>query len=355
MSVVIIPAYKPDHTLTEITDKLWTYGCQIIVVDDGSGSEYQKIFRQIQDICIILRHPENRGKGAAVKTALSYIINETWNEELIGIMDCDGQHLPEDMMKVLAFAQLHRESLVLGVRTVGKEMPLRSRLGNRITRTVFTLVSGLRVSDTQTGLRAFSTELAARLLSVEGKRYEYEMNVLMTCARENIPVEEVPIHTIYRDKSNSGSHFRGFRDSVRIYRNIFKFTLSSLSSFVLDYLLFSLLMFFLPHTAACALSANITARVVSAFYNYRMNCRFVFHTDQRPRTAAHYFALAGFILTMNSLILKMLMQIFHMQVYPAKLLTECLLFIFSWLIQNYVIFRKSERRMKGTEKRIFYA
>ena len=72
-----------------------------------------------------------RGKGAAVKTALSYIRNEMWNDDLIGIMDCDGQHLPEDMRKVLAFAEQHRDSLVLGVRTVGKEMPLRSRLGNR--------------------------------------------------------------------------------------------------------------------------------------------------------------------------------------------------------------------------------
>lgn len=348
MSVVIIPAYKPDRTLTAITDKLWTYGCQIIVVDDGSGSEYEPVFRQIRDICIILRHPENRGKGAAVKTALSYIRNEMWNDDLIGIMDCDGQHLPEDMRKVLAFAEQHRDSLVLGVRTVGKEMPLRSRLGNRITRTVFTLVSGIRVSDTQTGLRAFSTKLAARLLSVEGERYEYEMNVLMTCARENIPVEEVPIHTIYRDKTNSGSHFRGIRDSLRIYSNIFKFTLSSLSSFVLDYVLFSLLMLFLPQTAACALFANITARAVSASYNYRMNCRFVFHTGQRLRTAAHYFALAGLILVLNSLILNMCMQVFHIPVYPAKLLTEFLLFLFSWLVQNYVIFRKSEWQMRGS-------
>lgn len=318
------------------------YGHQMIVVDDGSGEEYQQVFDKVKDVCIILRHTENRGKGAAIKTALSYIKKEIWGNEVIGIMDCDGQHLPEDMLKLIEFAGTHRETLVLGVRTVGKEMPLKSRLGNQITRTVYHLISGVNVSDTQTGLRAFGLELTEKMLSVKGERYEYEMNVLMDCARAKISIAEVPIHTIYRDKGNSNSHFRGFKDSVRIYKEILKFTLSSLSSFVLDYFLFSLLMFFLPHTASAILLANMAARVVSAFYNYSMNCRFVFRTEQRLREATGYFALAGFILLMNNLILELLVQAFHMPVHPAKLLTECLLFVFSWLIQRYIIFQKKD-------------
>lgn len=94
------------------------------------------------------------------------------------------------------------------------------------------------------------------------------MNVLMSLAKAGIPIEEVPIHTIYWDENNSNSHFRAVRDSIRIYKDILKFTLSSFSSFILDYLLFSALMIFLPHTAVLALAANILARIVSAFYNY---------------------------------------------------------------------------------------
>lgn len=342
MPVVIIPSYKPDQTLVAITNRLWAYGCQTIVIDDGSGEEYREIFDKIQDICIVISHSENRGKGAAIKTALSYIKNEIWDREPIGIMDCDGQHLPEDMRKLLETARKHRKALVLGVRNVGKEMPLKSRLGNQVTRAVFQFVSGVKVSDTQTGLRAFDSELIAPLLSVEGERYEYEMNVLMACAKEKIPIKEVPVNTIYRDKNNSNSHFRCVKDSVRIYKDILKFTLSSFSSFVLDYLLFSLSMFFLPHTAGYTLLANVAARVISAFYNYSMNCRFVFHTDRKVKTTVHYFALSGFLLVMNNLILEMFVQAFHMSVYPAKLLTECLLFVLSWLIQNCVIFRKEK-------------
>ena len=74
-------------------------------------------------------------------------------------MDADGQHLPEDMIKLLEFAEMNHNTLVLGTRMVGSRMPLKSRLGNLITRGVFHLVSGVKVSDTQTGLRAFRTEL----------------------------------------------------------------------------------------------------------------------------------------------------------------------------------------------------
>lgn len=350
MAVVILPAYKPNEVLVSIADQLWTCGYRIIVVDDGSGEEYQPIFEKISDICIILRHSQKRGKGVAIKTALAYIKSEMWDSNVIGVMDSDGQHLTEDMIKVLAFAESHRKTLVLGVRAVGKDMPLKSRLGNRITRTAFRMLSGVKVSDTQTGLRAFGTELVPKLLAVKGERYEYEMNVLMDFAKSKIPIEEVQINTIYRDKNNSDSHFRAFRDSIRIYKDILKFTLSSFSSFIVDYLLFAALMIFVPHTAPWVLFANILARVVSAFYNYSMNCRFVFHTGRKVSTATGYFALAAFILLINNGILTMFVQLFHFSVYPAKLLTECLLFCISWCIQNYVIFRRKKCLRIGVKK-----
>ncbi len=243
-------------------------------------------------------------------------------------------------MKLLAAASLNKEALVLGVRAVGREMPTRSRLGNKITRNVFRMVSGVAVSDTQTGLRAFSPELIDRLLAIEGERYEYEMNVLIKLAKEGVPIREVPINTIYHDKKNSVSHFRSVADSVRIYKDIIKFSLSSISSFVLDYILFTVMMLFVPHTAGWVLCANVSARVVSAMYNYSMNCRFVFREKRRLGTALQYFALAGFILIMNNLILEFFTQIVGISVYPAKLLTECMLFVMSWLIQNFIIFRK---------------
>ena len=94
MSIVVIPAYQPDEALISIADKFGVYGCQMVVVDDGSGEEYQSIFDKIKDICVILRHSQNLGKGAAIKTALAYIQENFPDGEMIGSIDCDGQHLP---------------------------------------------------------------------------------------------------------------------------------------------------------------------------------------------------------------------------------------------------------------------
>lgn len=340
MIAVVLPAYKPDETILEITDRLWTYGCRIVAVDDGSGEAYRGIFEKISDICTVLRHEENRGKGAAIKTALAYIQKEMPECDTVGIMDCDGQHLPEDMITLLECARENPKTLVLGCRSVGKEMPLKSRLGNRITRGIFYLVTGVPVSDTQTGLRAFTSNIISSLLTIKGERYEYETNVLLVMARIGLPFEEIPIHTIYRDKENSTSHFRAVWDSVRIYKDILKFTASSFSSFVLDYLLFSLLMLVFPHHALWILGANVLARIVSAYYNYTMNCSFVFHRTRQVKTAVQYFMLAAFILCMNNVILEGFTQIAGFSVYPAKLCTECLLFGISWLVQKLFIFRR---------------
>lgn len=181
MAVVIIPAFQPDQTVIGLVDQLWTLGYRVIIVDDGSDAEHQKVLEQVSDVAILLHHPVNRGKGAAIKTALSYIQKEMWDCDVVGIMDCDGQHLVKDMKKVLECAEHHREALVLGVRTLEK-MPWKSRIGNRITREIFHLLSGVKVSDTQTGLRAFSSDLINTMRMVEGERYEYETNVLLATA-----------------------------------------------------------------------------------------------------------------------------------------------------------------------------
>lgn len=340
MAVVIIPAFQPDETLITIAEQLCSLEYKMIVVDDGSGEDYQQIFENLSDRATVLHHSENQGKGVAIKTALTYIKNEMPDRDVIGVMDSDGQHATEDMRRVLEVASDFRNTLVLGVRTVGKDMPLKSRMGNQITRTVFYLISGVKVSDTQTGLRAFGSELIEQLLSVKGERYEYEMNVLMEAAKTRIPIEEVPIDTIYHDRENSCSHFHVFKDSIRIYKDLLKFALSSFSSFILDYILFAVLMMILPHTEVWVIAANVCARVVSAFYNYSMNCRFVFRTNRQIKTAAGYFALAVFILVINSLVLSMFVQILHISVYPAKILTECIMFFISWLVQKKIIFRK---------------
>lgn len=341
-AVVLIPAYQPEDVLKKLTDELLSNDCQVVVVDDGSGRPYQKLFAELEKDCIVLHHDVNKGKGEAIRTGLLYIEEELPDCSVVGVMDADGQHLPEDMLKVLVRALMHPESFVLGCRDVEK-MPPRSRFGNTLTRDLFYKRYHLMISDTQTGMRAFSRSFIPDLLTIDGKRYEYEMNVLVWAAEHRIPVEEVRIQTVYRDEKNSTSHFHVIRDSLRIYRKLLLFSLSSLSSFALDYCLFALLVFLFPRTALYLTAANVMARICSGIFNYQMNCRLVFHEKGRAQTAGQYFLLAAGILFLNSIILSLYAGVLRIPVYPAKLLTECTLFVISFLVQSRLIFRKQCR------------
>lgn len=349
--IVIIPALNPDRCLRDIVDRNWELENQIILVDDGSDESYYQFFWELSEKCIVLHHDKNRGKGEAVKTALQYIKEELWECSVIGIMDADGQHLADDMAKLLIKASGNPKALVLGCRTMDYTVPWKSKVGNQLTKKVFQLTTGVQVSDTQTGLRAFSSDLLEFMLDIPGARYEYEMNMLVICAKQRIEMIEVPIQTIYHDQDNSCSHFRKVRDSLRIYRNLLKFSLVSFSSFLLDYILFMFLIFLFPETVWAAAAANIGARVFSAGYNYMMNCHVVFHQKDTMKTIVEYLLLAGIVLIFNNIVLQMFIYGLHIEIHLAKVMTEIFLFLISWIVQKKIIFRNKEIHWNSVKKR----
>ncbi len=339
--IALIPAYMPSGKLTELVRGLSRRGFSVVVVDDGSGSGFGTIFEDCTYDSVVLAHRENKGKGAALKTGLRFIQRTFDAPYTVVTLDADGQHSIEDALKVSAMAERCLSALVLGCRSFSGEnvkVPKKSMFGNKITRTVFRAASGLDVSDTQTGLRAFSDRHISRMTEISGDRYEYEMNVLMEYARQGLQIREVPIETIYID-NNSSSHFRPVGDSARIYKEILKFSASSLLSFGLDYLLFCL---FSLLTGSVVLS-NISARVISASANFEMNRRLVFNSRKNvTRSAAQYFALALFILVCNTLMLKLLVTFTPLGQYAAKIITEMAMFAVSWTVQKTVIFKSKE-------------
>lgn len=340
MNIIAIPAYEPDQNLVWLVRGLVEKGYCVVVTDDGSGEAYHSIFQQIWENAIVLTHEKNMGKGKAIRTALRYIRENIPEAETIAVADADGQHDIADVELVLAVASLNKDSLVLGARSFGADIPKASRVGNLITRKVFQLLSGIHVSDTQTGLRSFSGKLAELFLTVPGDHYEYEMNVLCFCAKKKIPILEIPVKTIYHDKENSCSHFHKLRDSLRICHQIIKFALSGSSSFVLDYILFGLLCFLFGKYRFGVLCSNAAARVCSAVFNYQLNARFVFHDqDSGRKTALSYFMLALVILLCNNLVLTFYMKILVIGPMTAKIFTELTLFLVSFVVQNFWIFR----------------
>ena len=366
--IALIPAYEPDRKMIGLIEELKHLGFDIVVVDDGSGKDYEEIFEEASQNSTVLTHPQNLGKGAALKTGMRYInkylsycetvmtkagaVTVSGREAVIVTVDADGQHMPADVLRIAKIAETRSNALVLGSRALDQDVPLRSKFGNTVTRHVYSLSTGVKVHDTQTGLRAFRQNMIPMLLTIDGDRYEYEINMLLRLASDGVPIIEEEIETVYED-NNSGSHFRTVVDSVKVYKEILKFSASSLASFAIDYCMYALL---LAITGAAGIAgsvavSNIGARLVSGAANYTMNRKLVFKSRTGfAKSAAQYILLAAFILAGNTIVLSMLTGYLGVNVLLAKLITELLFFAISWTVQRYVIFfKENEESDAGAE------
>lgn len=220
--IILIPAYHPEENFIELVKDLSNYNFTIIVVNDGSGVKYNKIFKEISKYAKVISYKENQGKGYALKKGLKYI-KKNYKRYIVCTMDCDYQHTISDSIKLINLSKTYKDSLLIGKRIRTNKTPLRSRIGNSITRYVYRKITKIDIYDTQSGLRTFTEKLIDIMINTEGNRYEYEMNVLLNCHKYNILVKEIEIETIYLD-NNANSHFNSIRDSYLIYKNILKYT-----------------------------------------------------------------------------------------------------------------------------------
>lgn len=329
--IVLIPSYEPDENLTKLIKNLNKNKITSIVVDDGSGKDYKEIFDNLDTK--VISYEINQGKGHALKEGYKYI-KDNYKEYVVVTMDSDGQHRIEDALNLYNYILKNDDTLVLGKRPRGEKTPLRSKVGNAITRFVFHLVSGQDVYDTQTGLRAFSNKLIDYMLKVKGERFEYEMNVLLYAKNNKIPIKELEIETIYID-NNSKSHFNAFKDSFKVYKEIIKFSLSGIISFLIDYILFIVFKVVLNNITI----ANVIARAISSTINYIINKNIVFKSNKNiAKSLLEYYGLVIFILLINTLLLNLLSIIINPIL--AKLIVEIVLFIISWLVQKILIFKR---------------
>lgn len=344
---VIIPAYKPDAKLLSTLKDVAEAGFQdILVVDDGSGEEFAPVFQQVQSFagCTLLRHEMNKGKGAALKTAMTYFLDNRPMQAGVVTADADGQHLAADIAAVSG-AMLEKNTVVLGVRDFSDEkVPSKSKFGNRITIGVFRLFFGMKISDTQTGLRAIPRELLPTIAAVKGDRYEYETQMFFCLSRYKVPIEEVKIETVYIE-GNSSSHFRPVRDSIRIYSLILKYLFSSAAAAVIDALAFFLLksipvLAFLP--LPLTWSAAILARLISSLVNFLMNSRVVFGDKPSKRSLVRYYLLAAVQIVLSTALVWLSEYVFSIKA-PIlstlmKALIDTILFFFSFRIQHKWVF-----------------
>lgn len=208
---IIIPSYNPTKKLIKLVSELQEYFDDILIVDDGSSKETKKIYESIKNVKI-LYNETNLGKGESLKKG----IKSLKDTDAFITVDADYQHLPKDVVKIKE--ALKSNDIVLGTRNFNnKNVPLRSKFGNKFSSIIYKIKTGITLNDTQTGLRGINIKYKDLCLNTIGSRYEYEMNFLYNLAKNKIDFKCINISTIYED-DNKGSHFHAFRDSILIYK-----------------------------------------------------------------------------------------------------------------------------------------
>lgn len=340
---LVIPAYNPDSIIVDLINQM-ILNCFsiIVVVDDGSNIDSRKIFENIAKMpeVIVLRHSLNLGKGAALKTAFRYVL-ETYSNKVDAVVtvDADGQHTMGDIKKVAETIAHCRDCLVLGTRNFSKSVPLRSRFGNRLTRRVLNLLSGLKLNDTQTGLRGISRQMLQESLKISSNHYEFELECLFLAKQMNLQFVQIPIMTVYID-NNKSSHFKPLIDSIKIYFIFLRFIFSSLLSFLIDILFFAL---FIPLTNNIAIS-TYAARIISGSFNFLFNKHAVFLKRSKfgiKKEIFSYLVLCLIISTLSAISVKNISEHSQLNLIFIKIFVDIGLFVISFLTQRHIIFRLS--------------
>lgn len=277
--VVLIPVYDPNEKIMqEFLDKLAKSFANIVFINDGCNKKHDKYMNNLAKKYEVIKHNVNLGKGRGLKNGINYILNNYPKAKVIVTADCDGQHSVKDIKKCGDVAKKNMDSLVLGVRDFSdKNVPTRSKFGNVITRNVLYSFVGQKVSDTQTGLRAMSLDIAKNLIAVSGERYEYETNVLIETKLKNIPIKEVVIETIYIN-DNETSHFNPVKDSIRVYRLFASYILFTLLAYIIETVIFAKVydinsaLYVIP---LFLLLSKIVSCIIKMIFNNHVNLKYV--------------------------------------------------------------------------------
>ena len=335
---VLIPAYQPDEKLFNLVKQLQDKNIPVIIVNDGSTQQVSHdVFKKCKELSNItlLNHAHNLGKGAALKTGFNHFLLKCPNQTGVVTADADGQHLVKDILNVGNNLVENPESLVLGTRVFSEDVPFRSKFGNVLTGIIFNFFTGIKLNDTQTGLRGVSKEFISEFLKLESNGYEYEMDCLFRAQANSINFLQVPIETVYIE-NNKSSHFNPLVDSFKIYFVLFRFSASSALTAILDFIVFSLGI----ALGQTILLSQISARIVAGVFNYYINREYVFKSTKSVSiTVIKYILLVLINLTFSYLGIIWLIDM-GLSVLTSKILVETTLYFASFAVQRTIIFNK---------------
>ena len=212
-SVIVIPTYNNGGTLGQVLTDVLAYSFPVIVVNDGSTDNTLEVLQGFPGIRVI-SYPDNRGKGYALNTGLKAAMEAGYRYAIT--LDSDGQHYADDIPVFLKEIALYPDSLLIGARNLASDnMPGKNTFANKFSNFWFTLETGIRLSDTQSGYRLYPLHKLKKMRLFTTK-YEYELEIIVQAAWRDIRVTNVPVKVYYPPAGERISHFRPLRDFTRI-------------------------------------------------------------------------------------------------------------------------------------------
>ncbi|WP_456321019.1 glycosyltransferase family 2 protein [Palaeococcus sp. (in: euryarchaeotes)] len=208
---IVIPAYNEANRIGTVLSEIPEFVDEIIVVDDGSEDNTSEVAKSFG--VKTLRLEPNQGKGAAMREGVKEAMGD-----IIIFMDADGQHKPDEIIKLVEPIVKDEADFVIGSRMIkaqGKR-PLIRKVSNFLSTFLIRMKVGVDVKDTQSGFRAIKREF---LPEIESKRYEVETEILIKAVKKGARVKEVPVERIYGIETG---HFR-FEDIIRFLQTLMKY------------------------------------------------------------------------------------------------------------------------------------
>jgi len=350
--VILIPSFNPSYKLISYIDELINRGItDIIIVNDGSKKECIYIFDKLEkkSQCKVLNHAINQGKGRALKTGFNYFITTYKNKVGVITTDSDGQHNVDDVIRIAKELKNNNCNVILGTRDFNTNtIPLKSKFGNKITSLIYAVLYNKKITDTQTGLRGIPVDVIKKIITLEGEKFEYEINMLIYISRNKINIKEITIDTIYTNK-NIESHFKPIMDSLKIYSVIFKmfikFSFSGIVSALLDITIFTILVKFIIYGSIQdkIFYGTIIARIISSVLNYFLNKNLVFESNSNKREYKYllkYYTLCLLQMLVSWLLVITIYKVIKLDEVITKELVDLFLFVVSYQIQSRWIFNK---------------
>jgi glycosyltransferase involved in cell wall biosynthesis len=213
--LILIPVYNEARFIAQVVRESARYASEVVVIDDGSIDATGEIAGKAG--ATVIKHPVNKGKGAALQTGFNYAFSKGYQAVLT--MDGDGQHRSEDVPVLLERYQKSGAGMVVGCRPRNlKNMPLDRFITNWFTSALISFLARQRVRDSQSGFRVMDVRIVP-FLSFSTSHFDTESEILVDASRAGFKITEAPIQTVYGTEISKQNPWR---DTIRFFRFFFR-------------------------------------------------------------------------------------------------------------------------------------